>query len=1054
MRATASMMTAAILFSSTALAGDRVMEARQRAEAMASLKAAFPGATAYEVKSNAQTVYGRAMTTGQTPADSAAAFIRDHAAVFGVPAAELKPGGPVAGRLEQPLMYDPATGKYKFTLVYYSQSRDGLPVHQADLRLLVRNEPGSPVVLARSSLRDLGDFHPDRQGKVSITEAKAAVVARYPDLTSFTAAEDVIWAGENEDYPTPALGLRFQADNGIDYVTHPKKRSFVIDAATGRILSDENLIHHADILGTVSGLATQGTGADICGPEVSMPLPYPKIRSATDLVFGEADGSFVFPTPGTSPVKIYSAVRGHWFVTQNYQGASSEFFGNVTPPGPATFQHNMSNQEFTRAEVNGYISANTVRDFILGVNPAYPYIAAQTEMPVWVNRNDGYCPGNAWYDGSSINFCSAGSFSPNTAFSTVVYHEYGHHLVQVGGSGQGQYGEGMGDTVGMLITDEAGTGYGFSGNCSSPLRSADNSMQYPCDGEIHSCGRLISGAVWSTRDELAALYPDDYLSMLSNLAVNSILLHQGNLITPQIAIDYLTLDDDDADLENGTPLYEPVCAGFAAHNMDCPPRVLIRFDYPQGVPQFVQPQSGTTLHVNVQQSAFAPVAASGSLSYRVNGGTYSVIPMDEISPGQYEVNIPGAVCGDVVEFFVTVDTNGGPVTDPPGGAALPYKADIAQSLETVAQEDFEVAPEWSVGGAAATGAWELATPPELSGFGLPTSDFDGSGKCFITGGGDPVTLGSTELISPDFDLIPAASPRLRYARAFVNNGGSPGGSDVLQVDVSGDGGSTWIPLETVGPSGEDVLGGWVQKEFSLASILPGKSKVRIRFSINHGGTAPTTGAAIDAFSIRGVECGFGRAVQAAYPQNGPKTRYVTFVPEPGSLPVSYRVERLDGSGNRILVGWVGDPNGSGLSLVQTTATAPRVWTEPIVGVTGCPIVPNHQYVISATPDFVEYSGGLAVTTVPQPSDGRLWGDTVGVFDSETGQWLWPDGAVTGLDIVATLRASVGDPAAPPISWVDVHPQVPDRVVNGTDILQVVNAFRGVPYPFAQPEDCP
>ena len=30
----------------------------------------------------------------------------------------------------------------------------------------------------------------------------------------------------------------------------------------------------------------------------------------------------------------------------------------------------------------------------------------------------------------------------------MVHHEYGHHLVNVGGSGQGQYGEGMSDVMG------------------------------------------------------------------------------------------------------------------------------------------------------------------------------------------------------------------------------------------------------------------------------------------------------------------------------------------------------------------------------------------------------------------------------------------------------------------------------------------------------------------------------------------------------------------------------------------------------------------------------
>ena len=38
--------------------------------------------------------------------------------------------------------------------------------------------------------------------------------------------------------------------------------------------------------------------------------------------------------------------------------------------------------------------------------------------------------------------------------------------VAVAGSGQGQYGEGMGDVMGILITDDPNLAYGFYNNCS------------------------------------------------------------------------------------------------------------------------------------------------------------------------------------------------------------------------------------------------------------------------------------------------------------------------------------------------------------------------------------------------------------------------------------------------------------------------------------------------------------------------------------------------------------------------------------------------------------
>ena len=39
-------------------------------------------------------------------------------------------------------------------------------------------------------------------------------------------------------------------------------------------------------------------------------------------------------------------------------------------------------------------------------------------------------------------------------------------------------------------------------------------------------------------------------------------MHQGDQITPSITLDYLTLDDDDGDIWNGTPHGMEIVTGF------------------------------------------------------------------------------------------------------------------------------------------------------------------------------------------------------------------------------------------------------------------------------------------------------------------------------------------------------------------------------------------------------------------------------------------------------------------------------------------------------------
>ena len=102
----------------------------------------------------------------------------------------------------------------------------------------------------------------------------------------------------------------------------------------------------------------------------------------------------------------------------------------------------------------------------------------QTSFPLNVKRTDGYCPGNAWYDGSSLNFCLRGLGYPNTAFSNVVHHEYGHHIVAVRRQRAGPVRRGHGRLRRRAAPGRSDLGFGFFGDCNSGLRDAENTLQY------------------------------------------------------------------------------------------------------------------------------------------------------------------------------------------------------------------------------------------------------------------------------------------------------------------------------------------------------------------------------------------------------------------------------------------------------------------------------------------------------------------------------------------------------------------------------------------------
>jgi hypothetical protein len=523
------------------------------------LQAAYPGVAFYRYGTTLSRVYGRAFGIGDSVEQTAARFVAENADMFGAVPSDLLPTTTLLQQGNQlPLLYDRETGTYKLTLVYYSQYRDGVPVFRAGLRLLVSNEPGNALVWAGSNLKRLGEFHPDPNLASSVNPAQIAA-----GFQNISTPEPVIWAGINEDTLLPRQALSFEAsdDTGL------KHWLYVVDAATGEVLYRENLILFTDVTGSVQGKATTIPKSDTCNPEVDSPMKYAKVTIGSTTAYADANGNFTIPNGGTSAVTVTSAVAGQYFTVDNYAGSEDTLTANVTPPGPINFLHNGANtSEPVRAQTNAYVQANVVRDWVLTYHPSFPTVYTQTNFPLYVNRTDGYCPANAWYSssgGGSMHFCSSSGSYPNTAYSSVVHHEYGHHLCQVAGTGQDQYGEGVGDSVAVCIADDPILGYGFTGNCDAGIRTADNTMQYPCSSEIHTCAQLLSGCVWDTREALHTAFPTTYLAVLSTLMVNSIPMHAGSgTINTAIFTDWITLDGAMGGLH-----YAQIYAGFQAHNM-------------------------------------------------------------------------------------------------------------------------------------------------------------------------------------------------------------------------------------------------------------------------------------------------------------------------------------------------------------------------------------------------------------------------------------------------------------------------------------------------------
>jgi subtilisin-like proprotein convertase family protein len=176
---------------------------------------------------------------------------------------------------------------------------------------------------------------------------------------------------------------------------------------------------------------------------------------------------------------------------------------------------------------------------------------------------------NAHWDGTTINFYSAGGGCANTGLiSDVVYHEWGHGLDHnTGGIQDGAFSEGFGDIMSLLKTRSNILGIGFRTGGGGPVRDLDPDKVYPRDagGGVHAEGQIIGSTFYDLYNALKDVHGDDEaINILSKYAFKVIFTAARYT---EVYDALLVIDDNDADPSNGTPNFCVLNKTFAAHGL-------------------------------------------------------------------------------------------------------------------------------------------------------------------------------------------------------------------------------------------------------------------------------------------------------------------------------------------------------------------------------------------------------------------------------------------------------------------------------------------------------
>ena len=344
-----------------------------------------------------------------------------------------------------------------------------------------------------------------------------------------------------------------------------------VDGNTGEILEKFDLA--MDL--TISGHVTGDVKDNPFGEETSKGLQNVQISvSGFDPAYTDENGYYemeIGDFQTTATIKL----EGNYLNANNQNGSDAEIRRTVIPGNTEDF--NFTNINSIPGERDTYYHANYIHDLLKSIDPNIE--GADYEMPASVNigSEDPYWPCNAYWDYYSINMFSEGGGCAGTdQMADVVYHEYGHGISQFtydpyDAPWGTELQEGTADYWAMTITNTPCLGNGFFGE-GTCLRDGENTRQYPgneCGGSVHCLGEITMGSLWKMRENLISI-----LGYEEGVEYSNDLFHYGQVARayslPDLLEEILIFDDNDGNINNGTPFYAEICAGFEIHNIDCP----------------------------------------------------------------------------------------------------------------------------------------------------------------------------------------------------------------------------------------------------------------------------------------------------------------------------------------------------------------------------------------------------------------------------------------------------------------------------------------------------
>ena len=604
----------------------------------------------------------------------------------------------------------------------FVQQRGGLPVEGGQVSFRFKND--RLFMIGSEALP-----HVPAPAKVAISDATAssAALAWIHRDTSKTAVVTAIEAPRvlplirsgRVDYATviPVV-VRSTAPHG--------RWNVYVDVATGAAV--------ARVQTLMFGQGTVAYNAPVRGPSgVRMDYPAYEAQVTVNGQNATTSPAGVVMWGNNNPAMVNARVVGDQWDVNNDSGQDATQNLNLNNGGNVVW--NAAANTPVDAQVTTFVHANVVMNYARGIDAQNPF--HNNQFDAIVNINDS-C--NAFYDGQAINFFSESQDCNNTGrISDIVYHEFGHGVHEhaiIDGVGQfeGALSEGTSDYLCTTITNDPAMALEFFKGDDQPLRHVDppgDEAFWPDDinGDTHITGLIIAGALWDLRKALVAQDGPAGVATADRLYYEAV---SRAVDIPTMYFEAVAADDDNGNLDDGTPNLCLINAAFAAHG-------LYKIDVDVTGPGVAVPQldgydvSAKFASGGDQCGGDNIESADVIWRLREDPNTGGQIAMD-VNGDTLSATIPKQAANTVVQYQIKVGFQQSNDLQFPDNRADPFYEFYVGAVEEIYCTDFETDPAadgWTHGlseGQDMEGAddWKWGVPMAPGASGDPTMAFDGT----------------------------------------------------------------------------------------------------------------------------------------------------------------------------------------------------------------------------------------------------------------------------------------------------------------------------------------